>query len=260
MGFLRPLNPPIRRWDGQRVWIVGASSGIGAALARALAARGAWVALSARRREALEDIAAACGGEALVEPMDVTCPEDFERVRERLLAAWGRLDLVVFNAGTYRPARRRAHPAGDPRHPSHQPARHDGRRGRGRATVHPAGRGGVALVGSVAGYGGLPKATVYGPGKAALINFAETLYLDLAPAGVSVFLVNPGFVATPLTAQNDFTMPALMTPEAAAEAMLAGFARGFRDPLPPPFHPGAEAAAPLARRLYFALIHRLTGL
>jgi NADP-dependent 3-hydroxy acid dehydrogenase YdfG len=72
---------------------------------RALAARGAWVALSARRREALEDIAAACGGEALVEPMDVTCPEDFERVRERLLAAWGRLDLVVFNAGTYRPLR-----------------------------------------------------------------------------------------------------------------------------------------------------------
>lgn len=166
MGFLRPLNPPIRRWDGQRVWIVGASSGIGAALARALAARGAWVALSARRREALEDIAAACGGEALVEPMDVTCPEDFERVRERLLAAWGRLDLVVFNAGTYRPLR-----AGELTPQAIRETLHTNLLGimDGVAAVVPLftrqGRGGVALVGNVAGYGGLPKATVYGPGR-----------------------------------------------------------------------------------------------
>ena len=119
----------------------------------------------------------------------------------------------------------------------------------------------IALVGSVAGYGGLPKATVYGPGKAALINFAETLYLDLAPAGVSVFLVNPGFVATPLTAQNDFTMPALMTPEAAAEAMLAGFARGdFEIHFPRRFTMVLKLLRLLPRRLYFALIHRLTGL
>ena len=105
MGIFQPLNTPIRDWQGQRVWIVGASSGIGAALARALTARGAWVALSARRREALEEVASACKGETRVEPMDATRPEDFERVRERLLAAWGRLDLVVFNAGTYQPLR-----------------------------------------------------------------------------------------------------------------------------------------------------------
>ena len=258
MGFLRPLNPPIRRWDGQRVWIVGASSGIGAALARALAARGAWVALSARRREALEDIAAACGGEALVEPMDVTCPEDFERVRERLLAAWGRLDLVVFNAGTYRPLR-----AGELTPQAIRDTLHTNLLGimDGVAAVVPLftrqGRGGVALVGSVAGYGGLPKATVYGPGKAALINFAETLYLDLAPQGVSVFIINPGFVATPLTAQNDFDMPALISAEDAARRIVRGFAGGaFEIHFPQRFTRVMKLLRWLPDRLYFSLVSR----
>lgn len=260
MGFLRPLNPPIRRWDGQRVWIVGASSGIGAALARALAARGAWVALSARRREALEDIAAACGGEALVEPMDVTCPEDFERVRERLLAAWGRLDLVVFNAGTYRPLR-----AGELTPQAIRDTLHTNLLGimDGVAAVVPLftrqGRGGVALVGSVAGYGGLPKATVYGPGKAALINFAETLYLDLAPQGVSVFIINPGFVATPLTAQNDFDMPALISAEDAARRIVRGFAGGaFEIHFPQRFTRVMKLLRWLPDRLYFSLVSRGT--
>ena len=262
MGIFQPLNTPIRDWQDQRVWIVGASSGIGAALARALTARGAWVALSARRREALEEVASACKGETRVEPMDATRPEDFERVRERLLAAWGRLDLVVFNAGTYQPLRAA----------ELTPAVVRGILDTnllgvmdGVAACVPLftrqGRGAMALVGSVAGYGGLPKATVYGPGKAALINFAETLYLDLAPVGVSVFLVSPGFVATPLTAQNDFAMPALMSPNAAAEAMLAGFARGdFEIYFPRRFTLVLKLLRFLPRRFYFALIHRLTGL
>jgi short-subunit dehydrogenase len=82
------------------------------------------------------------------------------------------------------------------------------------ATVLPdlhAG-GGIAFVASVAGYRGLPKALAYGPGKAALIHFAECLHLDLAPQGIGVWVINPGFVATQLTAQNDFAMPALLTP------------------------------------------------
>ena len=62
----------------------------------------------------------------------------------------------------------------------------------------------------------------YGPGKAALIHFAEVLHLDLAPKGIGVWVINPGFVATPLTAQNDFSMPALLTPEQAANAMVDG--------------------------------------
>ena len=84
------------------------------------------------------------------------------------------------------------------------------------------GHGAIALVGSVAGYGGLPKATVYGPSKAALINFAEVLHLDLAPRGIGVFMINPGFVATPLTAHNDYPMPFLMDADHfAARALFA---------------------------------------
>jgi short-subunit dehydrogenase len=101
---------------------------------------------------------------------------------------------------------------------------------RGVATVLPdflaRGQGGIALVASVAGYMGLPKSLVYGPTKAALINFAESLYIDVKPKGLDVCIINPGFVATPLTAQNDFEMPALMTPEAAAEKIIQGLERG----------------------------------
>jgi short-subunit dehydrogenase len=262
MPLFAPLNRPIRDWRGLRVWIVGASSGIGAALARALAARGAWVAVSARGREALEAVAADCGEAAVAEAMDVTVPEDFVRVRDALLARWGRLDLVVLNAGTYRPLRAWAL--------TPQAIRDTLRTNLvgamdGVAALAPMfsarGSGAIALVGSVAGYGGLPKAAVYGPSKAALINFAETLYLDLAPRGVSVFLVNPGFVATPLTAQNDFRMPALLQPEQAAEAIVAGFGRGaFEIHFPKRFTGALKLLRLLPRRIYFALIRSVTGL
>eukprot|EP01032_Pedospumella_encystans_P034570 gene34570-39084_t len=88
------------------------------------------------------------------------------------------------------------------------------------------GSGGIGIVASVAGYGGLPKALVYGPTKAALINLTETLYLDLAQRGIGVYQINPGFVDTGLTAGNDFDMPALITPEAAAKALVGGLERG----------------------------------
>ncbi len=256
-----PFNRPLREWRGRRVWIVGASSGIGAALARNLALRGARLALSARREAALQEVAADCL-DARVDPMDVTRPEDFSRVRDALLAAWGGLDLVVFNAGTYRPLRaweltpERIRETLVPNLLGPLD---------GLAAVLPAllaqGKGAVLLMGSVAGYGGLPRATVYGPTKAALINLAETLYLDLAPRGVSVFLVNPGFVATPLTAGNDFPMPALMDVDEAAQAIVAGLGRGdFEIHFPKRFTALVKALRALPRRLYFPLIRRVTGL
>jgi NAD(P)-dependent dehydrogenase (short-subunit alcohol dehydrogenase family) len=270
MGWLAPLNPPLADWAGRRVWLVGASTGIGAALARALAARGARLALSARNVERLHALAAELeapavpggAGDIVVAALDVTRAGDFERVRDALVARWGGLDVVVFNAGTYRPLRAWELTPARVRETleTNLLGPMDG-----VAAVLPQllaqGTGAVALVGSVAGYGGLPKAVVYGPSKAALINFAETLYLDLAPRGIGVFLIDPGFVATPLTAANDFHMPALIGPDEAAAQILRGFARGeFEIHFPRRFTWAMKVLACLPRRAYFALIRRVTGL
>lgn len=272
-GLFAALNTPIRDWRGRRVWIIGASTGIGEALARALARNGAQLALSARSAERLHVVCADCdalasassscsadGARAL--PLDLTDTDALVRARDAILSRWGGIDLVVFNAGTYRPLRAWELSADSVRETLD--VNLVGTMS-GVACVLPTllaqGGGAIALVGSVAGYGGLPKATVYGPSKAALINFAEVLYLDLAPRGVDVFLIDPGFVATPLTAQNDFTMPALQTPEQAAQAILEGFAAGdFEIHFPKRFTRVLKCLQLLPRRLYFPLVRRATGL
>lgn len=273
-GWFAPLNAPIREWSERRVWIVGASSGIGEALALELARRGARLALSARGRERLEAVCAACDAAArpahhtdppapaLALALDLSRVDELERARDQLLAAWGGVDLVVFNAGTYRPLR-----AWELSAQAVRETLETNLVGTMSATaaVLPTllaqGHGAIALVGSVAGYGGLPKATVYGPSKAALINFAEVLHLDLSQRGIGVFLIDPGFVATPLTAQNDFAMPALQTPAQAADAIVDGFARGdFEIHFPKRFTRVLKLLQLLPRRLYFALIRRATGL
>jgi len=120
--------------------------------------------------------------------------------------------------------------------------------------------GGIAFVASVAGYRGLPKALCYGPGKAALIHFAECLHLDLEGQGIGVWVINPGFVQTRLTARNDFTMPALMTPEQAAVAAVEGFKTGsFEIHFPKRFTRVLKLLSLLPYRWYFPLIRRLTG-
>jgi NAD(P)-dependent dehydrogenase (short-subunit alcohol dehydrogenase family) len=123
------------------------------------------------------------------------------------------------------------------------------------------GFGGIGLVASVAGFGGLPKALVYGSTKAALINLSESLYLDLHPRGIGVYQINPGFVDTPLTANNDFKMPALMTAQDAAFALVDGLERGsFHIHFPRRFSNAMRLARLLPYRAYFWLIHKVTGL
>jgi len=118
----------------------------------------------------------------------------------------------------------------------------------------------LSLVSSVAGYRGLPQALAYGPTKAALINLAETLYLDLAPHGIGVSLINPGFVDTPLTAQNSFRMPALMSPEKAALAIVEGWQAGrFEIHFPKRFTRVLKALRPFPDSWYFATVRRLLG-
>jgi len=259
MAWFRSLNTPISDWQGRRVWIVGASSGIGAALAADLDARGARLALSARSAGRLRDVAEGMRDVMLL-PLDVTDAGAFTPAMMQILDAWGGLDLVILNAGTYTPLR-----AWDLTTDTARQTVHTNLLGvmDGVAAVVPQMLrqqcGAIAIVGSVAGYRGLPKALAYGPSKAALINFAETLYLDLAPRGVSVFIINPGFVATPLTAQNDFDMPALISAEDAARRIVRGFAGGaFEIHFPQRFTRVMKLLRWLPDRLYFSLVSRGT--
>ncbi|MCC5857116.1 MAG: SDR family NAD(P)-dependent oxidoreductase [Ectothiorhodospiraceae bacterium] len=254
------MNPPIRDWRGKRVWVVGASSGIGAALADALAGCGARVAVSARRSAPLEDFVARHGADALALPLDVTDVPAWEAACRQLRQVWGGIDLVVFLAASWRPTRAWELEAADARGTVETNVI-----GviNGLASVLPEllrSRGGVALVSSVAGYRGLPLALTYGPTKAALINLAEVLYLDLAPRGVAVYLVNPGFVRTPLTAENSFPMPGLMEPEAAARRIIRGLERGrFEIAFPRRLVWPLKLLRLLPYRLYLPLVRRWAG-
>ncbi len=250
------MNPRITDWRGRRVWLVGASSGIGAALAAELAGRGAWLALSARRHDKLQALAIA---DALLLPCDATDAASLTAARDALLAAWGGVDLVVYLAGDYVPmgaddfdlavAERVVDVNFSGAMRLAASVLHDLRPG-----------GGIAFVASVAGYRGLPRALCYGPGKAALIHFAEILHLDLAPRGIGVWAINPGFVATQLTARNDFAMPALLSPEQAATAAVDGFkSANFEIHFPKRFTRLMKFFAHLPYRLYFPLIRRFTG-
>jgi len=262
-----PMNPPIGSWAGCRVWVVGASSGIGAELARALQARGARVAVSARRADALAAVfadAPAAPGAAppVVLPLDVTDAAAVAGACQVLRERWGGIDLVLWVAGTYTPMRAQSF--------SLEVARRTLDTNlvsvyAGLAALLPlmlAQRaGGIALVASVAGYSGLPQALVYGPTKAALINLAESLYLDLRPSGIGVYLVNPGYVDTPATAVNSYRMPALISAAEAADATLAGIAAGrFEVHYPKRFTLWLKFARLLPYRLYFALVRQVTGL
>ncbi|MCU6500912.1 SDR family NAD(P)-dependent oxidoreductase [Rugamonas sp. A1-17] len=223
---MRPLNRPVTAWAGRRVWLVGASSGIGAALAQALLQAGARVALSARRATLLQSVAAGYT-QAVVAPFDILDQDAWGASYQYICAQLGGVDLIVFCAAAYRPERSwDVSPDGA----ANTLAVNLGSVYTGLATVLPAmlarGSGGIAIVASVAGYVGLPNASVYGPSKAALINLAELLYTDLQPRGLDVYLINPGFVQTPLTEQNKFAMPALQTPQAAAGAIVRGLSAG----------------------------------
>lgn len=250
------MNPKMTDWRERRVWLVGASTGIGAALARLLASQGARLALSARSVDKLQALEIA---DAVLLPCDVTAVDSLAAARQVLQEAWGGIDLVVYLAGDYVPMRAdefdlvRAEQVID--------VNFNGAL-RLLATVLPDLRpgGGIAFVASVAGYRGLPKALCYGPGKAALIHLAECLYLDLAPRGIGVWVINPGFVQTRLTAQNDFSMPALQTPEQAALAVLDGFRTGhFEIHFPKRFTRLLKLLSLLPYRWYFPLIRRITG-
>jgi len=249
----------IDHFSGKRVWVIGASSGIGEACANALLAQGAKVALSSRRVERLNAIAAqAQADQALVIPLDVTNDDQFHGAYQTLLNTWGGLDLLLFVSGMYIPLR-----ADDFEIQAAEQTIEANLLGpmRAVALVLPEmlkeHAGHIAIVGSVAGYSGLPKALAYGPSKAGIINFCETLYYDLLPEGVSVHMISPGFVATEATAQNDFEMPALISAARAATEILSGIQRGeFDIHFPKRFSRFLKLLRILPYPLYFWIVRR----
>ncbi len=254
------LNPPIRDWSGRRVWLVGASTGIGRALAEQLHALGATVIVSARKADALQDFVQQHPG-SMALPLDVTDAQAVKACAQVALAG-GPLDLVCYCAGHYHAMRATAIDLPDLLR--HHEVNTVGALHLLAAITPPMlarGQGHISLVSSVAGFRGLPQSLAYGPTKAALINLAETLYLDLQPHGLGVSVINPGFVETPLTAQNEFHMPALISPEQAARAIVQGWARGAFDiHFPKRFTRLMKLLRLLPYGLYFAAVRRITGL
>ena len=278
------LNSPINDWHGKTVWLLGASSGIGRATASALHARGARVVVSARNASALNEFVAQHLG-AIAIPLDASDPAAVRAACAAIVGSGG-LDHAMYCAGHYHDMSALAFDLDDMvRHnqvnyvgalymldavlphflgKAAQPAKAAKAAVPGVAAkaFAPPGNGAasaghITLVGSVAGYRGLPRSLAYGPTKAALINLAETLYLDLHDKGIGVSLINPGFVKTPLTAQNDFKMPALISPDEAATAILQGWANGeFEIHFPKRFTLWMKAMQALPYGLFFSAIRR----
>lgn len=254
------LNPPLTDWHGRAVWLVGASSGIGQATAHALHARGARVFVSARNADALEAFEATHpGAQAL--PVDITDRVAVNAAAQLVLTA-GPLDLVVYCAGHYRELRATDYDLAEMllhNQVNYIGALHVLEAVLPNLVARRAGH--ISLVSSVAGYRGLPKSLAYGPTKAALTNLAETLYLDLRGCDVGVSLICPGFVETPLTAQNRFSMPALITPDQAAAEILRGWRKGqFEIHFPKRFTRWMKALRLLPYAAYFAAVRRVTAL
>lgn len=256
------LNPRIREWKGRRVWIIGASSGIGRSLAEALIARGARVAVSARNAQALHELVALRPSHAMALPLDACNGEQLREGLRELLEAWGGVDLAVLMQGTHEPMRAWAFDAAV----AHRLVKVNvdsviESLGVLVPQLIAQGAGGLAVCSSVAGYRGLPTSLIYGATKAALINMTETLWLDLSPRGVGVWLISPGFVKTPLTDRNEFRMPALISAEEAARHILDGLGSGrFEIHFPKRFTRWLRLLRLLPYGLYFRLVRRATGL
>lgn len=210
------------------VWITGASSGIGRAVALEMVRRGFRVAVSARRSEELVALAGeAPEGRIIPAPCDVTNADGVLQTVEQIEREHGPVTLAFLNAGTYKPVSIEPFVLKDWQ--TMFDVNIDGVL-TGLNAVLPRflarGKGQLAINASVAGYGPLPRAAVYGATKAALIHMAGSLQFDCTPKNITVQVVCPGFVETPLTAKNDHPMPFLIPVDDAARRICDGFAEG----------------------------------
>ena len=246
--------------SGKKIWMVGASEGIGEALAYRLAAEGATIALSARNIEKLKTLAAALPGQGhLALALDVTQQEMISAAWAEIERQWGKIDILIYNAGVYDPMSARQFDL-----EKVEQMLDVNFRGALRV-LHCAlpifiarGAGHIVLVASVAAYSGLPNAIGYGSSKAALLHLAENMRLDLAKSDIQVQVVSPGFVKTRLTDKNNFKMPFMVSAEVAAERIYRGMlSTCFEIHFPRRFTYALKFLRLLPYRVYFALVKNI---
>ncbi|WP_267551066.1 SDR family oxidoreductase [Rhizobium rhizogenes] len=258
------MSPFIARPEHGVVWITGASSGIGRALALKLAEEGYKVAVTARSHDKLLTLqaeASSLPGSIVVVDGDVTNAEDMEHTIAAIEYQHGAVALAVLNAGIYLPAR-----GEDLNHEVFDRSFAVNLHGVVNCLI-PAvrhmrarGYGQVALVSSLAGYAGLPGCAAYGATKAALINMAESLNFELDRMGIHIQLITPGYVETPLTANNKFAMPGILSAKEAAEVIAAGLkSPAFDISFPKSMVYRAKLLKLLPYGLYFRVVRYFMG-
>jgi len=208
----------------KKIWITGASSGIGKALAEKFALEGWKVAVSARRKEILNNMA--INKNISSYPLDVTNQDQVNNISSKVINDFGDLDICVFSSGTYDPKLEQE--INIKQNKFVMETNFFG-------VLHciksvekyfkDKKDGHISIVSSVAAYRGLPNSSGYGPSKAALTNLSESLYFDFKKHNVRISLISPGFIKTPLTDKNEFPMPFIKTPEFAAEKIFNGLTK-----------------------------------
>jgi NADP-dependent 3-hydroxy acid dehydrogenase YdfG len=223
----------MRSFAGKRYWLIGASDGLGAALARRLSKAGAEVIVSARSEEKLRAVVDSLDTPGALQTIDVTHSDSVKAAAQ----AVGKVDGVVFLAGVYWPFGAKEWNA------DQATAMADVNftglvRVMGEVVPPMVARdaGHIVITSSLTGFRGLPGSIGYTASKAGTMSLAECMYADLWRTGVAVQVLNPGFIKTQLTAKNDFTMPFIMEPDEAAEVMFRHMRTGkFKRSFPTAF-------------------------
>ena len=246
----------------KKIWITGASSGIGKALALKFAQEGWQVAASARRESLLNEISELNKNISSF-PLDVTDKERCKKVFEEIKNKYQNIDICFFSTGTWDPKKEKD--IDTEQIENVMKVNFFGTLNCIKAVEQyfkNKKNGHISIVSSIAGYRGLPNSTGYGASKAALSNLTESLYFDFGRHNVRISLISPGFIKTPMTDKNEFRMPFLKTPEFAADKIYNGLVNSssFEIDFPKELTLILKLLNILPNRLYLNLIKKLTKL
>lgn len=248
----------IKDYKKSTIWIIGASSGIGRALAKQLSEQGAKLFLSARRKDELKTLNQELGGAHHILTLDVSNEHSILKAADHITDL-GKLDSVIYMAASYVPDK--FQDASIDTLKNAIDINFNGAISAVLAThkiFKKQGHGQIALCASVAGYRGLPKAQPYSATKAALINLCESLHIDFAKDGIDVKVINPGFVRTPLTDKNEFKMPMIIEADDAAKAIAKGLkSSSFEIHFPKKFTFIMKLVRILPNMVYFWLVKKI---